>query len=47
MGVGVPPEGIRPALDRMLDLAAATPLSFVAVAGPGAGEAMCQLWRRG
>jgi hypothetical protein len=31
----------------MLDLAQATPLCFVAVAGPGAGEAMCQLWRRG
>jgi hypothetical protein len=45
--LGVPTEGIRPALDRMLDLAEATPLSFVAVAGPGAGEAMCQLWRRG
>jgi hypothetical protein len=45
--LGVPTEGINPALDRMLDLAEATPLCFVAVAGPGAGEAMCQLWRRG
>ncbi|WP_297508321.1 hypothetical protein [uncultured Caulobacter sp.] len=45
--LGVPTEGINPALDRMLDLAEATPLSFVAVAGPGAGEAMCQLWRKG
>lgn len=45
--LGVPTEGINPALDRMLELAQATPLCFVAVAGPGAGEAMCQLWRRG
>lgn len=45
--LGVPTEGINPALDRMLDLAEATPLCFVTVAGPGAGEAMCQLWRRG
>lgn len=45
--LGVPTDGINPALDRMLDLAQATPLCFVAVAGPGAGEAMCQLWRRG
>jgi hypothetical protein len=45
--LGVPTEGINPALDRMLEQAQATPLSFVAVAGPGAGEAMCQLWRRG
>lgn len=45
--LGVPTEGINPVLDRMLDLAQATPLCFVAVAGPGAGEAMCQLWRRG
>ncbi|WP_343698483.1 hypothetical protein [Caulobacter sp.] len=45
--LGVPAEGLNPALDRMLDLAQATPLAFVAVAGPGAGEAMCQLWRRG
>lgn len=45
--LGVPTERFDPVLDRMLDLAQATPLSFVAVAGPGAGEAMCQLWRRG
>jgi hypothetical protein len=45
--LGVPTDGINPALDRMLELAQATPLCFVAVAGPGAGEAMCQLWRRG
>ncbi len=45
--LGVPTEGIDPVLDRMLELAQATPLCFVAVAGPGAGEAMCQLWRRG
>lgn len=45
--LGVPTEGINPALDRMLELAQATPLCFVAVAGPGAGEAMSQLWRRG
>lgn len=34
-------------LDRMLDLAQATPQVFVTVAGPGGGEAMCQLARRG
>lgn len=45
--LGVPTDGFDPALDRMLELAQATPLAFVAVAGPGAGEAMCQLWRRG
>jgi hypothetical protein len=45
--LGVPTQGINPALGRMLDLAQATPLCFVAVAGPEAGEAMSQLWRRG
>jgi hypothetical protein len=45
--LGVPTQGINPVLDRMLDLAEATPLCFVAVAGPDAGEAMSQLWRRG
>lgn len=45
--LGVPTQGINPVLDRMLDLAQATPLCFVAVAGPDAGEAMSQLWRRG
>ena len=45
--LGVPTDGINPTLDRMLDLAEATPLSFVAVTGPDAGEAMGQLWRRG
>jgi hypothetical protein len=45
--LGVPTQGINPALDRMLDLAQATPLCFVAVAGPEAGDAMSQLWRRG
>ncbi len=45
--LGVPTQGINPVLGRMLDLAEATPLCFVAVAGPGAGEAMSQLWRRG
>src|SRR3989338_3518491 len=45
--LGVPTEGINPDLDRMLELAQATPLCFVAVAGPGGGDAMCQLWRRG
>ncbi|MES2033531.1 MAG: hypothetical protein V4466_05090 [Pseudomonadota bacterium] len=34
-------------LDRMLDLAQATPLSVIAVAGPEAAEAMSGLWRRG
>ena len=45
--LGVPTQGINPVLGRMLDLAQATPLCFVAVAGPDAGEAMSQLWRRG
>ena len=45
--LGVPMQGINPALHRMLDLAQATPLCCVAVAGPQAGEAMSQLWRRG
>jgi hypothetical protein len=45
--LGVPTQGINPVLDRMLDLAQATPLCFVAVAGPDAGEGMSQLWRRG
>jgi len=45
--LGVPTQGINPVLDRMLDLAQATPLCFVAVAGPEAVEAMSQLWRRG
>lgn len=45
--LGVPTHGINPVLNRMLDLAEATPLCFVAVAGPDAGEGMCQLWRRG
>lgn len=49
--LGVPAQGpalgINPALDRMLDLTLATPSCFVAVAGPDAGEAMSQLWRRG
>jgi len=34
-------------LDRMLDLAQATPSSVIAVAGPDAAEAMSGLWRRG
>jgi len=45
--LGVPTQGINPVLDRMLDLAQATPLCFVAVTGPDAGDAMSQLWRRG
>lgn len=45
--LGIPTDGINPALGRMLDLAQATPLCFVAVAGPTAGDAMSQLWRRG
>lgn len=34
-------------LDRMLDLAEATPRDAVAVAGPQAADAMVGLWRRG
>ena len=45
--LGVPADGPDHALARMLELAQATPLCFVAVAGPGAGDAMSQLWRRG
>lgn len=45
--LGVPTEGVDPVLDRMLTLAQATPLCFVAVSGPQAAEAMGQLWRRG
>ncbi|NGM52007.1 hypothetical protein G5B46_20545 [Caulobacter sp. 602-2] len=45
--LGVPTDGIDPTLDRMLELAQATPLCFVAVTGPDAAEAMGQLWRRG
>ena len=45
--LGVPTDGIQPTLGRMLALAEATPLCFVAVTGPQAGEAMSVLWRRG
>ena len=45
--LGVPTDGIQHALGRMLALAQATPLCFVAVTGPDAGEAMSVLWRRG
>ncbi len=45
--LGIPLQPLNPMLDRMLDLAQATPLSAVAVAGPEAGEAISQLWRRG
>lgn len=34
-------------LDRMLELAEASPLDAVAVAGPQAADAMVELWRRG
>lgn len=34
-------------LDRMLELAGASPLDAVAVAGPQAADAMVELWRRG
>jgi hypothetical protein len=45
--LGVPTDGIQRTLGRMLALAEATPLCFVAVTGPEAGEAMSVLWRRG
>jgi hypothetical protein len=45
--LGVPTDGIHRTLGRMLALAQATPLCFVAVAGPDAGEAMSVLWRKG
>ncbi|TCS16784.1 hypothetical protein [Caulobacter sp. BK020] len=45
--LGVPTDGINHTLGRMLALAQATPLCFVAVTGPDAGEAMSVLWRRG
>jgi hypothetical protein len=45
--LGVPTDGIQHTLGRMLALAQATPLCFVAVTGPDAGEAMSVLWRRG
>ena len=45
--LGVPTDGIHRTLGRMLALAEATPLCFVAVTGPDAGEAMSVLWRRG
>ena len=45
--LGVPTDGINQTLGRMLALAQATPLCFVAVTGPDAGEAMSVLWRRG
>ncbi|MDO9335027.1 MAG: hypothetical protein Q7T61_01375 [Caulobacter sp.] len=34
-------------LDRMLELAQATPLCVIAVAGPDAADAMAGLWKRG
>jgi hypothetical protein len=45
--LGVPTGGIQHTLGRMLALAQATPLCFVAVTGPEAGEAMSVLWRKG
>ena len=45
--LGVPTDGIHRTLGRMLALAQATPLCFVAVAGPDAGEATSVLWRKG
>jgi hypothetical protein len=45
--LGVPTDGIHHTLRRMLALAQATPLCFVAVTGPDAGEAMSVLWRKG
>jgi len=45
--LGVPTEGIHHTLGRMLAVAQATPLCFVAVTGPEAGEAMSVLWRKG
>jgi len=45
--LGVPTDGISRTLERMLGIAQATPLCFVAVTGPDAGEAMSVLWRKG
>ena len=45
--LGVPTDGLQATLARMLALAEATPLCFVAVTGPDAGEAMSVLWRKG
>jgi hypothetical protein len=45
--LGVPADGLQRNLGRMLALAQATPLCFVAVTGPDAGEAMNLLWRKG
>ena len=45
--LGVPTDGISRTLERMLTLAQATPLCFVAVTGPDAGEAISVLWRKG
>jgi len=45
--LGVPTDGLHRTLGRMLALAEATPLCFVAVTGPEAGEAMSVLWRKG
>src|SRR3954468_1750313 len=45
--LGVPTAGVQRTLGRMLALAQATPLCFVAVTGPDAGEAMSVLWRKG
>lgn len=45
--LGLPIEPLDCPLDRMLDLAQATPLCAVAVAGPEAADLMCALSRRG
>jgi hypothetical protein len=45
--LGVPTDGLQATLRRMLAMAEATPLCFVAVTGPDAGEAMSLLWRKG
>lgn len=45
LGVSVKPQSQR--LDRMLELAQATPLCAIAVAGPDAADVMAELWKRG
>ena len=45
LGVSARPQS--QCLDRMLDLAQATPLCVIAVAGPDAADAMAGLWKRG
>lgn len=45
LGVSAKPQS--QCLDRMLELAQATPLCAIAVAGPDAADVMANLWKRG